>query len=150
MNAATRAFVRARGQRRCEYCRIHEDDLPAFPFHIEHIVATKHGGTDERDNLAWSCHHCNLAKSSNLSGIDPVSGRLAPLFNPRTQNWVRHFKRQGPKLVGRTSSGRATIVVLNVNSPQRIDLRRLLIMTGQFPPDEHPTRPEEAAANGRE
>src|SRR5437763_266715 len=76
MKASTRAFVRSRARRRCEYCQLHEDDLPLFPFHVEHIVARKHSGTDSPDNLAWSCHHCNLAKSSNLSGIDPATGRV--------------------------------------------------------------------------
>ena len=65
MKASTRALARSRAARRCEYCRLHESDLPLFPFHVEHIIARKHGGTDDPDNLAWSCHHCNLAKSSN-------------------------------------------------------------------------------------
>ncbi len=57
MRAATRARVRSRAGQRCEYCRLHEDDLPRFPFHVEHIIAKKHGGTDGHQNLAWSCHH---------------------------------------------------------------------------------------------
>ena len=85
MNASTRILVRSRAARRCEYCQLHERDLPLFPFDVEHIVARKHGGTDHSDNLAWSCHHCNLAKSSNLSGFDPETGRIAVLFHPRQQ-----------------------------------------------------------------
>jgi len=30
MNAALRAFVRERAGRRCEYCRLHEDDADFF------------------------------------------------------------------------------------------------------------------------
>lgn len=52
MKASTRALVRARAARRCEYCRLHEDDLPLFPFHIEHILPKKHGGSDDPDLLA--------------------------------------------------------------------------------------------------
>ncbi len=44
--------------------------MPLYSFHIEHILPRKHGGTDKPRALAWSCHHCNLAKSSNLSGRD--------------------------------------------------------------------------------
>ena len=38
-------------------------------------------------------------------------------------------------LVGLTSCGRATIDVLNINEPERIDLRALLVVAGLFPPD---------------
>ncbi len=135
MKASTRAPVRSRAGRRCEYCRLHEDDLPLFPFHIEHILPKKHGGSDDPGNLAWSCHHCNLAKSSNLSGRDGVTGRIVVLFNPRRQHWERHFAWDGPRLVGLTSCGRATIAVLNINAAHRSDLRQLLIEAGSFPPD---------------
>jgi hypothetical protein len=135
MKAFTRALVRSRAQQRCEYCRLHEDDLPLFPFHIEHIIARKHGGSDAPDNLAWSCHHCNLAKSSNLSGRDPRTGRIVTLFNPCRQQWKRHFTWDGPRLVGRTVCGRATIATLNINAVQRIALRELLILGGLFLPE---------------
>jgi hypothetical protein len=49
MSPSTRALVRARAARRFEYCLLHEDDLPLFPFHIEHIIAKMHGGTDGPD-----------------------------------------------------------------------------------------------------
>ncbi len=135
MKASTRSLVRSRAGRRCEYCRLHESDLPLFPFHIEHILPKKHGGTDDPRMLAWSCHHCNLAKSSNLSGRDSVTGRIVVLFNPRRQRWKRHFAWDGPRLVGLTPCGRATIAVLNVNAAHRIGLRELLIEAGRFPPD---------------
>jgi 5-methylcytosine-specific restriction endonuclease McrA len=82
MKPFLRALVRSRAGGRCEYCRLHEADLPLYPFHVEHIVAKKHHGEDDARNLAWSCHECNLAKSSNLSGRDFVSGRIVALFNP--------------------------------------------------------------------
>jgi hypothetical protein len=91
MKRSLRALVRLRADRRCEYCRLHEDDLPLFAFHVEHIVPKKHGGTDDPGGLAWACHYCNLAKSSNLSGRDALTGRIVRLFNPRRQRWRRHF-----------------------------------------------------------
>jgi len=93
MKKSIRALVRMRAGQRCEYCRLHEDDLPLYSFHIEHILPRKHGGTDNPRALAWSCHHCNLARSSNLSGRDSVSRRIVVLFNPRRQRWHRHFAR---------------------------------------------------------
>lgn len=61
MNAATRRLVRKRAGSRCEYCHIRDDDEP-YSFHVEHIIAAKHGGADALANLAWSCQTCNLAK----------------------------------------------------------------------------------------
>jgi hypothetical protein len=135
MKATTRALVRSRAGQRCEYCRLHETDLPLFSFHVEHILPKKHGGTDDLKTLAWSCQYCNLAKSSNLSGRDSVTGRIVVLFNPRRQRWHRHFDWLGPRLVGLTPCGRATISVLNMNAAHRIELRALLIGTRRFPPD---------------
>ena len=110
-------------------------DQPLLSFHVEHIVAKKHHGSDDARNLAWACLECNLGKSSNLSGRDMVTGRVVTLFNPRRQRWLRHFEWEGARLVGLTPSGRATIDVLNINAPHRIDLRRLLILAGGFPPE---------------
>ncbi len=135
MKPFLRALVRSRAGGRCEYCRLHEADLPLYPFHVEHIVAKKHHGEDDARNLAWSCHECNLAKSSNLSGRDSLTGRIVVLFNPRRQRWVRQFTWDGARLVGFTACGRATIDVLNINAPYRIDLRELLIIAGRFPPE---------------
>lgn len=135
MKRSLRAKARARAGRRCEYCRLHEVDLPLWPFHIEHILPIKHGGIDDLKTLAWSCHHCNLAKSSNLSGRDIETGRIVVLFNPRRQRWKKHFKWDGPRLVGLTACGRATIYVLNINKAHRIELREMLIEAGAFPPD---------------
>jgi len=63
---------------------------------IEHVIPKKHDGTDEPENLALACIDCNLAKGSNLAGIDPKTGRIVPLYNPRRQRWADHFERQEP------------------------------------------------------
>ena len=134
MSPLVRSLVRARAGERCEYCRLHETDYPLLNFQIEHIVPRKHHGNDNPTNLAWSCLECNLAKSSNLSGRDLDSGRVVVLFNPRRQRWIRHFVWEGARLVGKTPCGRATIDVLNINAPHRVELRELLIVSGVFPP----------------
>jgi 5-methylcytosine-specific restriction endonuclease McrA len=134
MKRSVRAFVRRRAAYHCEYCQMHES-ARTLSFHLEHIVAKKHRGSDAPDNLAWSCFECNLGKSSNLSGRDPVTGRIVVLFNPRRQRWGRHFEWHGARLVGLTACGRATIDVLNINAPHRLGLRRLLIRGGVFPPE---------------
>jgi len=135
MRALVRRLVRQRAANRCEYCPLHENDSPLFPFHIEHILPIKHGGTDNPRQLAWACIHCNLAKSSNLSGRDPATRRIVVLFNPRRQKWRRHFQWSGPRLLGLTACGRATIAVMNINAKRRIELRRLLIEAKRFRTD---------------
>jgi hypothetical protein len=42
---------------------------------------------------------------------------------------------EGAWLVGLTPCGRATVDVLNINVPHRIDLREFLILGGVFPPE---------------
>jgi hypothetical protein len=56
------------------------------------------------------------------------------LFNPRRRRWSAHFAWDGPRLVGKTAIGRTTIRVLNMNHPEAVRLRRLLIEAGLFPP----------------
>src|SRR5258708_23971581 len=113
MDAAIRRRVQMRAGRRCEYCRIHEDDEP-FAFHLEHITPKKHGGEDDITNLAWSCQNCNLGKGANLASR--VGGKIVALFNPRRQSWRRHFRWTGALIVGKTLCGRATVKVLNINA----------------------------------
>lgn len=82
MNRKLRFLVRQRARRCCEYCLLHEVDLPLYPFHVEHIIAEKHGGKTHSDNLSWSCLYCNLSKSSNIGGIDPVTDKSRHCFIP--------------------------------------------------------------------
>jgi hypothetical protein len=87
-----------------------------------------------RETLPWSCHHDNDHKGPNLSGIDPETGKVVRLFNPRRQRWSRHFRFEGPGIVGRTQCGRATVGVLALNARDRVELRSELIAAGLFPP----------------
>jgi predicted restriction endonuclease len=57
IDAATRRLVRERAGNRCEYCGMLQVQQ-SFPFfHVDHIIALQHGGTDAPDNLALSCYH---------------------------------------------------------------------------------------------
>lgn len=106
--------------------------MPSAPFHVEHILARQHGGSDAPDNRCWSCHRCNLHKGPNLSGRDPLTGNIVRIFDPRRQLWKRHFTWHGALLVGLTQTGRATIAVLDSNDPQRIEFRQRLIDEGEW------------------
>lgn len=132
MASSVRKSVRDRAQNRCEYCHIGQDDVPHFPFHVEHIIARKHFGSNRLSNLCWSCQLCNLFKSSNLSGVDRATGKVVRLFHPRRQKWAKHFRWSGPRLIGRTACGRATIACLGINVTHRVQMRRFLIEAGVF------------------
>lgn len=123
MNSAIRAHVRERAGHRCEFCGLPEEREPFFTFHIEHIIPRQHGGTDEFENLALSCYHCNLHKGTNLTMIDPETGELTGLFHPRIQLWREHFTQNGSVISGTSRTGRVTVALLKMNAPDRRRLR---------------------------
>jgi HNH endonuclease len=131
--------VRSRAAGRCEYCRIPETAFRR-PFHIEHVIARQHGGLTELDNLALACWVCNLKKGPNLTGIDPRSKRITPLFNPRKDRWADHFAFSvgtsvalGIEVRGLTAIGRTTTLVLGMNTETRQMVRYELWREGVRP-----------------
>ena len=122
MEATTTARVRARAGNRCEYCPIHQQHY-LITFHVEHIVARQHRGSDEDSNLALACHFCNRHKGPNLAGLDPATGVLMRLFNPRTDVWTQHFRIETGRIIGLTPVGRTSVEVLQMNRLDRVRLR---------------------------
>ena len=104
MEVALVRQVWKRAKDRCEYCQ-----LPQFAddrtFEIDHIISEKHHGPTVAGNLALSCFRCNSFKGSDISGRDPKTRKLTGLFNPRRHKWTRHFRWDGPILVGSTPAG---------------------------------------------
>ncbi len=123
MDRATRRLVRDRAVDRCEYCRLPQEALPLLTFHVEHITAKQHGGSDDADNLAFACHHCNLHKGPNLPGIDPEMGEIVRLFHPRRDAWIDHFASRGAWIVGITPIGRTTVRTLAMNDAEAMEAR---------------------------
>jgi len=126
METTVRALVRRRAGDRCAYCRLKQEHLPFATFHVEHIIPRKHGGDDDPSNLALACDRCNVHKGTNLTGIDPDTGAIVPLFNPRVYAWDDHFVLSDVTIVGLTAMGRTTVRVLNMNDARRIRLRATL------------------------
>lgn len=90
---------------------------------MEHVVARQHGGSDNPEDLALACDRCNAYKGPNLTSIDPETGAIVPLFHPRHDRWEDHFEMQGGLIAGKTDVGRATVRLLNMNAPRRVELR---------------------------
>src|SRR5208337_271160 len=132
MDATIKRSVRDRARHRCEYCRLPQAAQPYVTFHIEHVLPRKHGGSDDPSNLALACERCNAFKGTDLSGIDPDTGQVERLFDPRTQVWSDHFELRGALILGRTSTGRATVAVLGMNEDRRVLLRAEILTMGEF------------------
>lgn len=133
VDVALEQEVITRARRLCEYCQ-----LPAIfaslGFELDHIVPRKHGGKTTPENLAYACFRCNSHKGPNLTGIDPTSGHIVRLFDPRKDRWSEHFLWLGSTLAGLTPIGRTTIRVLCINATESVLVREALIAEGVFPP----------------
>jgi hypothetical protein len=75
------------------------------------------------NNLALACIDCNLHKGPNLTGVDPQTRRITPLFHPRRDRWNDHFKWRGIYITGKTATGRTTVRMLQMNSEEQLSLR---------------------------
>ena len=127
-------LVWRRAGNRCEYCRMPQE-YDDTTFEVDHIIAVSHEGPSRAENLCLACFSCNSFKGSNLSGRDSKTRKTVPLFNPRRHRWHRHFRWDGPRLIGRTPTGRATVATLRINLDHRVAHRQELIDEGVFPPE---------------
>src|ERR1041385_7863439 len=90
VTAALRKEIWRRARERCEYCLV-PVEFDALPACVDHIIALKHVGHTNSENLALSCYHCNSFKGDNIAGLDPSDSKLTPLFHPRIDAWADHF-----------------------------------------------------------
>ena len=141
MDKAIDQAVRERAGGMCEYCHAPQAFYPER-FQIDHIIARQHGGSMSLENLALCCVECNRRKGPNLTGIDPVTSNRSDLFDPRREDWNAHFAWRGPRLVGLTEKGRATVAVLDINRLPRVLVREALIEEGVFPPSSDRLEPQ--------
>ena len=123
ISAALRREVIKRAVNRCEYCLL-PVEVAFYPHEVDHVIAEKHGGATDVNNLAFACWRCNRHKGSDLTSFDPQTQQLSPLFNPRTQIWSEHFTYEGERITGLTPEGRTTISLLQLNSDARLTERR--------------------------
>ena len=124
--------VNERASGRYEYCLLSAADA-FFPHEADHIIAEKHGGATTLDNLALARFDCNRFKGSDIASLDPGPGAFVALFNPRTQRWTEHFSLDGGSIIGLTPCGSATVRLLKLNLPVRIEVREALISRGRCP-----------------
>jgi 5-methylcytosine-specific restriction endonuclease McrA len=121
---ALRVLVRTRAGGFCEYCRISER-FSLAEHEIDHVIAMKHGGGSDADNLALCCTICNRYKGSDIASVDPETGCLTPLFHPRAHNWQNHFRIREGEIIPLTAIGRVTVRLLRLNRAERVKERKL-------------------------
>ena len=138
LSARLRQQVYDRAGGCCEYCR-RTVAVRLAKFEIDHIVSLKYGGEDSSDNLCLTCAPCNRYKGPEVAAVDPLSDAATRLFNPRAQDWREHFEiHSDGSLSGLTSEGRATVAVLRLNEPERVDQRYGEIRLGNYPCQSNP------------
>jgi len=122
ISAALRREVRERARERCEYCLLAESQV-FDPHEPDHLIALQHGSETSSANLALACFDCNRLKGTNIASLDPLTGELVALFNPRTEKWTEHFQLNGVRIIPLTATGRATERLLQMNIRRRLKLR---------------------------
>lgn len=151
VNDATRKLVKERAKFLCEYCHSLEEASAAL-FAIDHIIPqSMPGSSDDPDNLALACQRCNGYRYNFTTGIDPETGEIIPLFNPRKQKWSDHFiwSADSLKIISITPTGRATCNRLDLNDERHnegsiVKARRLWVKGGWHPPDKDPRQEAES------
>jgi len=128
-----RRLVRDRAQNKCEYCLVPQS-AKLFSFEVDHIIAEKHRGPTDEQNLCLSCMDCNRHKGSDFASFDPLNNQIALLFNPRRDVWEEHFALDGAIIKPLTPQGRVTAFLLQFNDPERLLERTGLIEAGVYPP----------------
>ncbi len=133
--AELKAQVRQVDRHRCCYCLTTEDNS-GVPMSFEHIYPRSKGGATSFQNICLACRPCNEFKSDTVQGKDFVTEESASLFNPRTQDWSRHFTWSGDGTVieGLTPVGRVTIAALQMNHAAIVRARRRWVAGGWHPP----------------
>ena len=133
--------VRRRANYLCEYCHPAEQ-WQYVPFSLDHVIPLAHGGKESLDNLSLACFHCNRRKSDLTEALDPTTGEIVPLFNPRLHSWSDHFTWSADKLriIGLTPTGLATIERLGLNRERVVRLRAADLLVDRHPPKGDPVQ----------
>ena len=105
---------------------------------LDHIIPAAAGGQTVWENLCVACHSCNEFKGAQMEAHDPQTGQRVPLFHPRQQLWIEHFRwsEDSSAIIGLTPAGRATVAALNMNHPTIVEARHRWARVGWHPPQD--------------
>jgi len=131
VSGSLRRLVIERANERCEYCLLPQS-ASLHKHEPDHIIPRQHGGSTSFENLALACFRCNRHKGPNLGSLDPDTGELVGLYNPRRHRWTDHFRIEDGVIQPLTPEARVTVIVLRLNSDERVAERRRLIAAGLY------------------
>jgi hypothetical protein len=116
VDADVRSQVRQRAHFACEFCGISETDTGS-QLTIDHFRPKSKEGTDDLDNLIYSCVRCNQYKLDYW----PESPDGPMLWNPRQEPADQHFlELDDGTLYPLTTIGALTLQRLRLNRPPLI------------------------------
>src|SRR5512145_238539 len=121
---------------RCGYC-LTQESVVGTPMELDHLIPDSLGGRTEESNLWLAYSLCNDHKGDRIAALDPESGDIVRLFDPRRQHWHEHFtwSTTGDRIIGYTPIGRATVVALNLNRRSLVRARQAWVSVGCHPPE---------------
>ena len=127
--------VREQAGDRCGYCQSQQQYVLG-KLEIDHLTPRSRGGADTEENLWLACRLCNNTKRDQTHGVDPQTGAVVALFNPRTQDWDEHFSwsEDRTRIEGTTPCGRAAVVALQLNNLVAVMVRQAWVAAGLHPP----------------
>src|SRR6266581_3860961 len=91
ISRAIRDHIASAAHSRCEYCQTAQE-ISGAQMHIEHIIPLAQGGSSDASNLCMACAWCNSYKWAHTRGFDMETQTEVPLFHPRLQQWLEHFR----------------------------------------------------------
>src|SRR2546428_3955792 len=117
--AATWEEARRRAAFSCEFCGVTETDTGG-QLTVDHFQPKAKGGTDDLDNLIYSCFRCNQYKHDYW----PSAPHEPQLWNPRGDRGDQHFvELHNGQLHPVSAVGVFTIRRLRLNRPPLIAWR---------------------------
>ncbi|WP_437946418.1 HNH endonuclease [Sorangium sp. So ce296] len=130
-----RSRIEEADRRRCQYCLTSEANS-GIPLTYDHITPISKGGPTSFENVCLACRPCNEFKAGATESVDPLTGEVVPLFNPRLHRWSDHFtwSVDATRVEGVTPFGRATVIALRMNRPTIVAARRRWAEVGWHPP----------------
>ena len=95
-------------------------------------LRTANNSLAQLERLALACPECNYQRGTNLTGVDPDTGKVTRLFHPRRHRWQDHYARDGARLVEKISEGHTIVWLLKRNAGERLRWRQLLLRLGSL------------------
>ena len=86
--------------------------------------------------FGWLVACVTATREFKLRHVYPKTAKTTRLFNPRQQQWSKHFQwsSKGTQIEGKTAIGRATVNALQLNNFIAVTVREQWVQAGWHPP----------------